>query len=789
MTTLDTNKNRNDSQLFIRPDMVKLIYRPDHEWHKCKVCSNIFPHSIGENCLQCFAEGATSVMNESEYEGIAFLRDPIIEAVEQNDKAAMRRINTEEHTAQLSHKDQMDNMWSTTEEYELLFQDVPIEGKAPVDILSCTTTMEVGIDIGSLTAIGLRNIPPLRENYQQRAGRAGRRSSAISTIVTFINNGPHDNYYFYKPERIISGEPRTPDIDVNNTKLIKRHLNVVLLTSYLRKYSVDVNGVSLKVFFDEYFAGLKYYLSDLNYSDLDYQRLIPAKVDLDFDEVKMELEKELLVLREDFSTNELNYVSERGSIKSLLDVMLEKALFPNYSFARNIIGFTVENIKGDKVEQKPDRPIDVAISEYAPGRKIVIDKKTYVSGGVYNHYSKTKNKNFRNPAAAYFNNASHLKTIYMCSNQYCNWNSSKKESSSTCPFCQTGNIQEQLLLIPWGFAPRNGSSENELKVTEQYSYASTPSYSAAIRLEDMNVSQKIKHLRYGCLNDQKLNVINKGPSNEGFKVCSDCGAAAPYSNDEDEDKLKRPYRGGNSPFCRHDFKSVVIGAEFNTDMILLEIELDNTMINTKLNDLWLRSAVQTLTEAMKLAVSNILDTDFNDINGGYRVRVAESKTFVDIYLFDSLSSGAGYCSMLENRIDDLIQATSEMLNCPSVCDTSCHDCLNHFGNQRVQQFLDRNIGKQLLVWCRKGKLADELTLQQQTELLIPLKELSENTELFRLNGNIITYKGQSYNVVVQPVMWNGTMRGRNKTVVLSDKLLTEALPKAYDKVKHELGIR
>lgn len=190
-------KDEND-RLFLNPQVISLNFDSEHDWYKCPVCGRVFPYTLWNKCAWC-CEGNPKIMTKSELEGLEFWRQLILDAVEGKKDALMTRINTEEHTAQLSHKDQRIDIWSTTEEYELRFQNVYIDDKGPVDVLSCTTTMEVGIDIGSLTAIGLRNIPPMRENYQQRAGRAGRRGSAISTIITYTDNGPHDSYYFNNP--------------------------------------------------------------------------------------------------------------------------------------------------------------------------------------------------------------------------------------------------------------------------------------------------------------------------------------------------------------------------------------------------------------------------------------------------------------------------------------------------------------------------------------------------------------------------------------------------------------
>ena len=120
-------------------------------------------------------------------------RQPAIDAINSDyDNLAITVIRAEEHTAQINTARDEEEMYTSAEEFELLFQDVPFAipdeddqwtfVQAPVDILSCTTTMEVGIDIGSLTCVALRTIPRKASNYQQRVGRAGRGSAEVCVL-------------------------------------------------------------------------------------------------------------------------------------------------------------------------------------------------------------------------------------------------------------------------------------------------------------------------------------------------------------------------------------------------------------------------------------------------------------------------------------------------------------------------------------------------------------------------------------------------------------------------------
>lgn len=104
-----------------------------------------------------------------------------------------------------------------------------------INVLSCSTTFELGVDVGELEAVLLRNVPPSAANYVQRAGRAGRRSSSVGFIITFAQLRPHDTQAFYRALELVAGRVSAPRIPARNSRIIRRHVHSVAVSRFLRR--------------------------------------------------------------------------------------------------------------------------------------------------------------------------------------------------------------------------------------------------------------------------------------------------------------------------------------------------------------------------------------------------------------------------------------------------------------------------------------------------------------------------------------------------------------------------
>lgn len=775
-------ESSNDTgNYYVRTNTIKPMYDVQHPWFKCEKCASITPYKLREHCPHC---GSLDIheMTDSDYEALRFLRDPIEDALS---GSGIKVIDTEEHTAQLSHKDQRDNLWSKTESYEMRFQDLVSDNEQPVDILSSTTTMEVGIDIGSLVAVGLRNIPPMRENYQQRAGRAGRRGASLSTIVTFCEDGPHDSLYFKNPVPMFRGDPRRPWIDISSEKLLERHVDMIVIQDYLKTkydgidcldslYSIAAFNF-MKVYYEDFCQYLLKYELDKNTVLLPQNAAIPIKW-------KDNLLHKMRQLKEKIDHHpdlygEISNGELQKTAKSLLDALYEEGDIPTYSFPKNVVSTYIFNAN-NKVEYQVERGLDVAISEYAPGRAIVVDKQIYQIGGFYTPIT-SYGCNFKAPARKYVEDKNYRKERYVCDN--CGWFGLEEEK--VCPFCGSESVRQDIpLLKPWGFAPKNGTAIENVQLDEEFSMALPPLYSTLPNAEEMVKLPSCKNMRLATRSNQRIIMLNKGPNNHGFMVCKDCGAAMPGRTSVVLNGVKRPYK--SSIPCKHsDCENVSLGYDFVTDMLVLEIYLDSDIINTEIkNNLWLTRAGQTLAEALRIAISQDLDIEYTELIAGHRVRRNKSGTYVDIYLYDSLSSGAGYAIRVKDNILELLHQTKELLDSCN-CDAACHRCLKHYRNQMVHNLLDRYAAKELLSWATDGILHDQLEMEKQEKLIRSLSYILQNDGIqvdFTKKPILLTGHGKIINITVYPGMCKE--KQAPNFIFVSDTMIKYAKPYALKKI-------
>ena len=179
-----------------------------------------------------------------------------------------------------------------------------------------------------------------------------------------------------------------------------------------------------------------------------------------------------------------------------------------------------------------------------------------------------------------------------------------------------------------------------------------------------------------------------------------------------------------------------------------------------------------------MAACQELDIEFTELVTGYRVRQNRNGDFIDIYLYDSLSSGAGYAVSIEQSIQKLLEKTRELLTSCD-CDSACHKCLKHYRNQFIHSILDRKAALDLLDWGRTGQRAAAIPEMKQQYLLRSLEQILRLSGInMRREGNEVSVEGRygKRKLVVYPAMWSKPYV--EDTIFVSDIHLRFAKPYA-----------